>query len=73
MVSGMIDESPNMLKEIMEKDNATVAEVEEKMESLEKEIAGYEKALKKEKTSEMEEKLQKAHDAYDQLAFCQRK
>jgi subtilisin family serine protease len=70
MVSGMIDESPNMLKEIMEKDNATVAEVEEKMESLEDEIADYEKALKKEKTSEMEEKLQKSQDAYDQLAFC---
>ena len=29
MVTGMIEESPNMLKSIMNKDNATTAEVEE--------------------------------------------
>jgi cell wall-associated protease len=70
MINGMIDNVPNMLKEFAGNEKASATEIEEKMESLEKEIAGYKKALKKEKTSEMEEKLGKAQDAYDQLEFC---
>jgi len=70
MVNGMIDNVPNMLKEFAGNENATAAEVEEKMESLEKEIKGYQKALKKEETSEVKEKMQNAQNAYDQLEFC---
>lgn len=70
MVSGMIDNTPNMLKQFAGNENASAADVKEKMEALEDEIEGYKKALKKEKTSEVEEKLTKAQDAYDQLDFC---
>ncbi|MFK7784937.1 MAG: S8 family serine peptidase, partial [Crocinitomicaceae bacterium] len=66
MVSGMIDNTPSMLKENAGNENATAAEVEEKMEALKKEIA----ALDKKKEAGYEEKVAKAQDTYDQLDFC---
>ena len=70
MINGMIDETPNTLNGIMGKSNPSVAEVEEKMEALEKEINGFEKTLKKGEDKAVEEKMAKAIDDYDQLEFA---
>ena len=70
MINGMIDESPATLKGIMGKSDPTLDEVEDKMESLEKEIASLEKSNKKEENKEITAKIEKAADDYDQLDFA---
>jgi subtilisin family serine protease len=70
MINGMIDESPATLKGIMGKSDPTIAEVEDKMKSLEKEIASLEKSNKKEESKETTAKIEKAADDYDQLDFA---
>jgi hypothetical protein len=70
MINGMIDESPATLKGIMGKSDPTIAEVEDKMKSLEKEIAFLEKSNKKEESKETTAKIEKAADDYDQLDFA---
>ncbi len=70
MINGMIEETPNTLNGIMGKSDPTLAEVEDKMESLEKEISGFKKAYAKTEDKATMEKMEKAADDYDQLDFA---
>ena len=70
MINGMIDETPATLKGIMGKSDPTLAEVEDKMESLEKEIKALQKANAKSEDKATMEKMEKAADDYDQLDFA---
>lgn len=70
MINGMIEETPATLKGVMGKSDPTLAEVEDKMESLEKEIAGFKKANEKAEDKAIQEKMEKASGEYDQLDFA---
>lgn len=69
MISGMIDESPNMMNEVMGKKDATQKEVEDRMKSLEKEIASLEKSYEKDKDPATMKKIEETVNNFEQLEF----
>ncbi len=69
MVNGMIDNMPEMMNEVMGKTDATAAEVEAKMEALEKEAIVLDEEYHKNEDPAVLEKLEKASDDYDNLEF----
>lgn len=69
MVSAMIDETPEMLNEILGKREATQKEVEAKMKELSKEISSLDKSYEKDEDPVTLKKLEETVNNFDKLEF----